>query len=99
MTDDQLNKLERYTKDIRLWLLDRALIKDQFITPELIGDLITDSRCDKDKLKKITEVLSEFGCYGPCEHGTCCIEKECEECKLDMDTWCMGCRITVSVNS
>lgn len=47
----------------------------------------------------ICELVAEFGCTGPCEHGPCNVEKECTECKLDIDTWCLTCRIEVLTHS
>jgi len=48
--------------------------------------------------QQIEDLLSEFGCSGKCAHGNCYTEKECEECYMDYDDWCLTCRIYEVIN-
>ena len=53
----------------------------------------------EQKIKAIQEIISEFGCQGICDYGPCIEIKDCEECKLEYDNWCIECRITEILNA
>lgn len=48
--------------------------------------------------QQIEDLLSEFGCSGKCVHDNCYSEKECEECYMDYDDWCLTYRIYEVIN-
>ena len=47
---------------------------------------------------RVGELLAHNGCNGPCAHGSCCVEKACEECHMaDEDDWCFACIISAAL--
>lgn len=58
-------------------------------------ELLTDTvQMQTKQLENVAQILDEFGCVGPCDHGYCIEVGECEECSLiDIDYWCIICRI------